>query len=204
MKIYFVRHGSTDSLEKNICQSDNEPLSQKGIEEAKQLAKRFKNIKIDLVISSPYTRAIQTAKYISKEHKTSKLFIEVLKPKEVIGKSHDDKEVKAILEKIHKMYIKDISWHYNDEENYQDLKKRATKAIIYLEKLKQENIIVVSHGNFLCFLAGLMMLNDLFSPEIFLKLKDTMRLYRTGVSIVTYDDNQWKLECWNDTSHCLE
>ena len=87
MKIYFIRHGSTNSLEKNISQSAEEPLSQKGVEEARQLTKRFKSVKIDLVISSSYTRAIQTAKFISKKIKTSNLFVETRKPSEVVGKS---------------------------------------------------------------------------------------------------------------------
>lgn len=204
MKIYFVRHGSTNSLEKNISQSAEEPLSQKGVEEARQLTKRFKSVKIDLVISSSYTRAIQTAKFISKKIKTSNLFVETRKPSEVVGKSKEDKKVQAILKKVEEMFSVDTNWRFSDEENFQDLKIRAIEAINYLQKLNRDNVVVVSHGNFLCFLIGLMLLRDSFSPQIFLKLKDIIKLYRTGVSIVTYDGNQWKLECWNDTSHCLE
>ena len=77
MKIYFVRHGSTDSLEKKISQPDDEPLNERGASQAKELGKRFTNTKIDLVISSPHLRAVQTAKEISKDVQTNHYLLEV-------------------------------------------------------------------------------------------------------------------------------
>ena len=89
MKVYFVRHGSTDSLEKKISQPDDESLNERGLAQAKELGKRFANTKIDLVISSPHLRAVQTAKEISKDVQTNPLFAEVKKPKEVVGQSKE-------------------------------------------------------------------------------------------------------------------
>ena len=43
------------------------PLSTEGIQQAKDLAKRLKHEKIDLVVSSPFYRATQTAKFIAEE-----------------------------------------------------------------------------------------------------------------------------------------
>lgn len=204
MKIYFVRHGSTDSLEKKISQPDDEPLNERGVSQAKELGKRFANTKIDLVISSPHLRAVQTAKEISKNIETDPLFAEVKKPKEVIGQSKESGEVKAILKKIGEMYLVDPSWHYSDEENFEDLKARGLKALEYLQNLNLENVAVVSHGNFMALLAGLMLFGESYPVDISLRLKNFMRLSATGVSIFTYEDNRWKLQCWNDTSHCLE
>ncbi|MDP2724467.1 MAG: histidine phosphatase family protein, partial [Bacteroidales bacterium] len=87
MKIYFVRHGSTDSLEKRISQPNSEPLNKNGVGQAKELAKRFADTQIDLIISSPHLRALQTAQAISASIETSALFAEVRKPKEIIGQS---------------------------------------------------------------------------------------------------------------------
>ena len=64
MKVYFVRHGSTNSLENNISQPNQEPLNEKGLSQAKELAKRFSHQKIDLIISSSHLRAVQTAQAI--------------------------------------------------------------------------------------------------------------------------------------------
>jgi len=204
MKIYFVRHGSTDSLEKKISQPDDEPLNERGINQAKELGKRFANTQVDLVVSSPHQRAVQTAKEISEHVETNPLFAEVKKPKEVVGQSKESEEVKEILKKIGEMYMVDPSWHYSDEENFEDLKRRGLKALEYLQSLNIENVVVVSHGNFIALLAGLMLFGEGYPVDISLRLKNFMRLSATGVCIFTYEDSKWKLQCWNDTSHCLE
>ena len=63
---YLVRHGKTDYSEKNtgIYQGygvNLAPLSAKGIKDAEKAADFLKKQKIDLILSSPYTRALQTA-----------------------------------------------------------------------------------------------------------------------------------------------
>jgi len=204
MKVYFVRHGSTDSLEKKISQPNDEPLNNNGISQARELEKRFSNTQIDIVISSPHLRAVQTAKAISENVQTSELFAEVRKPSEVIGKPKETEEVRAILDKISEMNLIDPSWHYSDEENFEDLKKRGLKALEFLENLGVENVVMVSHGHFVAQLIGLMIFKEDFSINISLKLKNFMRFSNTGVSILNFEDNKWKMLCWNDTSHCLE
>ncbi len=204
MKIYFVRHGSTDSLEKKISQPNNEPLNQRGLEQANELKKRFANTKLDLIVSSPHLRAVQTAKAINNNVQISELFAEVRKPKEAIGQSKESDEIKEIFKKIGEMYTVDPTWHYSDEENFEDLKKRGLLALEFLKLQSKENIVVVSHANFIALLAGLMLFGEIFPVEISLKLKNFLRLSNTGVCIFTYEDEKWKLQCWNDTSHCLE
>lgn len=204
MKIYFVRHGSTDSLEKKISQPNNEGLNQKGQNQAKELAKRFSDTQPDLIISSPHLRAVQTAKAINENVQISELFAETRKPKEVIGKSKESEEIKTIFKKIGEMYTIDPSWHYSDEENFEDLKKRGLEALEFLKSQNKENILVVSHANFIALLAGLMLFGKEFPVEVSLKLKNFLRPSNTGVSIFVYENEKWKLLCWNDTSHCLE
>lgn len=204
MKIYFVRHGSTDSLEQKIAQPNNEPLNQRGLDQAKELGKRFDETHLDLIISSPHLRAVQTAKAISKNVEVNPLFREVTKPSEIVGISHQDEKFQTIIQKINEMYQLDPSWHYSDEENFEDLKKRGLEALEFLKSQNKENILVVSHANFIAFLAGLMLFGEDFPVEISLKLKNFLRLSNTGVSIFTYEENRWKLQCWNDTSHCLD
>lgn len=206
MKVYFVRHGSTDLFEKRFCQTNDEPLNERGLRQAKELAKRFLNTPLDLIISSSHTRALQTAQAISLKVKISSLFVEVRKPKVVIGRLMEEEEVKNILNKISKMYLTDPGWHYSDEENFEDLKKRVIKALDFLKSQNKENILVVSHANFIGQMVGLMLFGEDYSVNIYLRLKNFFRLGNTGVSICTYEPetNLWKLQCWNDTSHCLE
>lgn len=204
MKIYFIRHGSTDSLENKINQPDNEPLNQKGLDQAKELGKRFANTKIDFVISSPHLRAIQTAKEINKNIEISQLFAEVKKPKEIIGKSRESNEIKVILKKIGEMYTTNPGWHYSNEENFIELKRRGLRALELIMSQNKENILVVSHANFIALLAGLMLFGESLTAEISLKFKNFLRLSNTGVSIFSYENEIWKLLSWNDISHCLE
>jgi len=204
MKIYFVRHGSTDSLEKKISQPDDEPLNERGLNQARELSKRFANTKIDLVISSPHLRAVQTAKEIRKNIETNALFAEVKKPKEVVGKSKESEEVKKILNKIGEMYSVDPTWHHSDEENFEDLKKRGLEALDFIKSQEAENLLIVSHGNFIALLVGLMMFGEDYPVRLSLKLKNFFRLSNTGVSVCNLVDSKWTLECWNDTSHRLE
>ncbi|MFA4827008.1 MAG: histidine phosphatase family protein [Candidatus Shapirobacteria bacterium] len=204
MKVYFVRHGSTDSLEKRISQPDDEPLNENGRIQAKELGKRFVKTNLDLVISSPYTRAVETAKAIREEVVTSELFKEVKKPTEVVGRSKDEEEVKNILKKIGEMYLTDPSWHFSDEESFEDLKKRGLEALEFLKAQNKENILVVSHGNFVALLVGLMLYGENYPVDVSLRLKNFLRFGNTGVSIVIYEEERWRLVCWNDTSHFLE
>ncbi len=204
MKVFFVRHGSTDSLEKRISQPDNEPLNSKGLSQAQEVAHRFVKHPLDLVISSPHLRALQTAQAITSNILISPLFAEVKKPTTVIGQPKENLEVKNILTKIGEMYSIDPSWHYSDEENFEDLKNRGLEALSFLQTQTKDNILVVSHGNFIALLLGLMMFGNDYPVKLSLKLKNFFRLSNTGVSTCNWIDGKWTLETWNDISHRLE
>ncbi len=69
--IYLVRHGEADYsglLEHHFFGfgRDFAPLSEKGIEQAEEAAQDQRIKSADIIISSPYTRALQTAQIISK------------------------------------------------------------------------------------------------------------------------------------------
>lgn len=60
--IYVIRHGQTDlNRERKMQGRKGLPLNEYGIEQAKSLKEKLKNINFDLVFSSPQERAIQTA-----------------------------------------------------------------------------------------------------------------------------------------------
>ncbi len=65
MLLYVVRHGETLWNQESRVQGITDiPLSEKGIEEAKALKKEVDTLKIDVVVSSPLSRARDTAKYL--------------------------------------------------------------------------------------------------------------------------------------------
>ena len=69
MKLYFVRHGQTEA---NVTMSgnpsDDVPLNKLGIQQATNLAAELKDVKFDVLVSSPLKRAQQTADIINQNH----------------------------------------------------------------------------------------------------------------------------------------
>lgn len=61
MELYFVRHGNADS-------EGDGALTDLGVEQADNLAKRLKAIQFDAIITSPLKRAHQTAEIVNKFH----------------------------------------------------------------------------------------------------------------------------------------
>lgn len=205
MKLYLVRHGNTDSLDKGIFQALDTPLNEKGINQAKALAERLKDESFDLVVSSSLTRAKQTAEIIGKEFEESDLFVERKRPSKIIGKSKADFEMTKIWKKIDEMYIIDQKWRYADEENFEDLKERGEKALNFLIKKNKEKILVISHGAFIGVLFGLMMDGKDYDGKMFIKLYNFLWMKNTGVSVFEYTPNNgWRMEGWNDQSHWME
>ncbi len=126
--VYFVRHG--DRL-KNL--KEREPhdfsLSPKGIQQAREVAKKFAKIKeeIDVIYSSPMKRAYETAIEIGKK----------IGKKPIILKN---------FEEIHKIIEKPnfFNWNYWKERKKFNEKQKIFDEI--LEKNREKVIIIVAHG----------------------------------------------------------
>jgi len=71
LDIYLIRHADPAGLP-NHWSSHTTPLSQFGIVQAEKLAKQLKNHIFDILLTSPFKRAKQTAEIIAKECKPVK------------------------------------------------------------------------------------------------------------------------------------
>ena len=69
MKIYIVRHGQilSNLIERHTI--NDEDLTLVGISQAKDLSKKIGKLDFDIVISSPFIRAIHTANIINTKNK---------------------------------------------------------------------------------------------------------------------------------------
>ena len=66
MKLYITRHGETmRNAEQRILGRTDDPLSEKGKQQAAELAEKMKDIDIDLIFTSPLSRAKETAQTIA-------------------------------------------------------------------------------------------------------------------------------------------
>ena len=205
MKVYFVRHGQTECNAQFLHQNENTTLSDKGIEQAKILAKRFSKIPIDIILASPIQRAKQTAEIINKELKKEIIYSYLIKewkrPAEFEGKKSAD----PIVSEAHKIinsHQDDPKWHYSDEENFIEFKDRIKKFLDFLTlEVKQENILVVSHAGPIKLITFLMALGDMVKPEIYYGFADTFRIYNTSITFCEKKDGLWSVEAFNDHRH---
>lgn len=94
-------------------------------------------------------------------------------------------------------------WHYSDEENFFDFKKRPLDFLEYLKDFRQKHILVVSHVLFIQMAVLVMMLGDKLTPEIYLKAKFSASETR-GLTICEKKGEMGELITWNDHSHLLE
>ena len=203
-KIYFVRHGATGGNEKNEFQHGHIELSELGKKQAKIVADRFKSLPVDVILASDMNRASQTADVIGKAIKRkviySSLFQEILRPSSVRGKSKDEPEVATIMKDV-KANFGNEEWHHSDEENFFDLRRRAVSALEYIKSLKEDNVMVVTHGNFLIMLIAVMGFGDEFSPQQYKKMQKYFIPKNTGITIVDEHKGEYFLLTWNDYAH---
>lgn len=204
MKVYFVRHGETTHNAKHLHQDSKPRLSKLGLRQTQELARRFEKINIDLIVSSPFERARQTAETIAKDKNLgitfSNLFVERKRPSEIENKSTQDPEVLAIKQQIINN-IHNTDWHYTDEENAADLIKRAQQAKVFLEELSAENILVATHGTIMRIIIAAMMFDNKLSTEMSWKFQKFFSNTNTGITVVEYKNEKWKLLTWNDYAH---
>lgn len=150
MRIYFVRHGQAENNVKKLVSEKSGKLTPRGILQARAVGKRFKNIPLDAIPTSPYERAQETARIITKytsckKKVINKLLVEKKLPKEIERMSKQDKNVQKVLLLLERKNETDPFWHYSDEENFQDVRRRAKLFIKSISILKRKNIMVVAH-----------------------------------------------------------
>jgi broad specificity phosphatase PhoE len=139
MKLILTRHVETIENQRGILQGQNPgTLSKNGKLQAKKLAKRLKDEKIDVIYSSDLKRAVDTTKEIAKYHKNVKIIYSE-KLREISHGSFAGR------------FSKDVDWNNppNDIEKPLEVRIRA-KMILddAYKKYKNKTVLFVSHGFF--------------------------------------------------------
>lgn len=63
MTLYLTRHGETEwNVQNKVCGITDVELTDKGRSQAKELGEKLRDHKIDLIVSSPLKRALETAR----------------------------------------------------------------------------------------------------------------------------------------------
>lgn len=146
MKIYFVRHGQTRFNAKRLIQGRvDEPLNKVGIKQAKETGQIIKglNIKIDKIVTSPLSRAFETAYLVARKN-SYKDNIEVIP--NLAERDFGKYELTTIAESFPIVMVDGFS-----EPGFEDsetLIKRVKSVINYLyNKYQGKTIIATVHAH---------------------------------------------------------
>lgn len=162
--VYFLRHGQTRLNRTWVHQFPDTRLSDKGRAQAAEVAEHFKNKKIDVIITSNLTRAEETAATIAQKNgapfETSDLFVELRRPRSLWGISWAHPRSLWIMGCLYLNAAKE-KWHHSDEENLEEFRARARRALELLADRPEQNILVVTHRGFIATLRERMMRDGL-------------------------------------------
>jgi broad specificity phosphatase PhoE len=199
MRLIITRHGETVENKQGIVQGQLIPgeLTKLGIEQARRLAARLKDEKIDVIYSSDLARAAETTKIIAKLHPGVPIeFVKALREMnfgEFQGKKIADINWDIIL----KEYISDTNKSPGKGESLSDVYSRANKFINNVTRMHRNKTVLLSCHNeikkaVICAITGKTP-SDIFRMKTFGK---------TSVSIFEInEDKSHKIHCLNCTKH---
>ena len=141
--LYFIRHGQSRGNAESFVADASSHLTPLGVTQAEKSGQELKSLSIDLIVSSPMTRARQTAETISEQIGLSKekiVILEELRERGLGGLENKPKE-------------KTSEWYFETAEGFgmETLEELRRRMKIALEKVKVlatdfENVLLVGHS----------------------------------------------------------
>ena len=195
--IYLTRHGQTLwNIEKRLQGRGNSPLTEDGIERAKELRDRIKKIHIDIIYSSPIERALNTANIIKGDKD-----VEVVTDDGLMEMCFGDYEGRKTDEVMQENSSWDISLIIKGNTklsapNGETLEEVRNRVSITMDRIIEENrgktILIVAHG------ITLKALMYYFKDE---EVNSEVMGQATLTKIKVSEDNEFNIEFKNDNSH---
>ena len=142
--IYIVRHGQTNwNVQKKVMGRCDEPLNEKGKEQAEETRNNLKQTNLDLIICSPLRRARETAEIINKGRNIPIIY--------------DDRIIERDFGEFEGKETKDFDFYgywdyyknniYQKAENIQEFFERIYSFLDDINhKYKDKNVLIVAHG----------------------------------------------------------
>ena len=143
MKLFVARHGQTTwNAQNKVCGITDVELTEKGIEQAKELANITQKHNIDTIISSPLKRAIKTSQIVADKNNIT-LQIEELLIEQNYGiyEGVDRKNDNFLANK------RNFAYRYPNGESMMQV---AYRIYALIDKIKEQyqgkNVLIISHG----------------------------------------------------------
>lgn len=197
MKVYFIRHGQTDTnlLGDNALLGGDDSLNQSGQLEAKKSADLLLalGVKPDILETSPLIRARQSADIIA-----AALGIEPRVNETLSESNYGDwtgqpiKVAQTIWQPLTNQEI--IDFRPPKGESWRDIANRLTEEVNRLKKVMYKEAVLVTHGAPIRFAVANLLNNH---PESWFTVQSQ---YETGsISGLEYKDNRWQVVFLNRT-----
>lgn len=148
---YFVRHGQPDYSEKGtkIYQGfgvNLAPLTEVGVSQIKETSKDVRLKDADIILSSPYTRALQTAAILSRELNVD-IIVETNLHEWVGNKDYIYDEDKVAVNSFKEYEKNNGVYPQGEEKRWEDADNIRKRVRSVLEKYQGYNkVIVACHG----------------------------------------------------------
>lgn len=198
-RLYFVRHGMTEWNDEGKMQGRTDvPLNDRGIVQAKLLARRLQNKGIKAIYSSPLSRAKKTAEIIASHFK-----LEVIEAP-ALQEADFGKWEGLTLEEIKAGWGDLLELWYEGQipaPGGEGLLAMQARVVEFVEKIvkehKGEEILLVAHGGpiraLVCHIIG--------TIKPFRKIKQA----NANMNILDFHDEWgWQIFTVNDTCHLSE
>ena len=172
--IYLVRHAEVDYIPDDFMR----PLSEKGMVDTEKVTKVFRNIDIDIVLSSPYIRAIDTVEGIAMDKGIDIELIDSFRERKV-----DDTPVED-FKTFTKLQWENFGYSLENGESLNDVQKRGIDALLkVLDKYKDKNIVIGTHGTILCTILNYFDKSHDYSFWRSIKMPDVFKLSFEGKNL---------------------
>jgi alpha-ribazole phosphatase len=144
VKLILVRHAEPAAEARGRCYGTLDvELSARGLEQADALAAKLRDEHVDLVVSSPRRRALQTATALGRPVEIDDRLRE-LDFGDFEGRTYDELE-RDEPELFRRWMSSPTSVRFPNGESYADLRARATAALADV-RARAESTVVVTHG----------------------------------------------------------
>lgn len=147
-----MRHGETLANRKRVHQGPEEPLSDVGRAQSKNVASILKSYGVDALACSSLTRARETAEIISEEldlpHTIIDSVEEFRRPNYLYGQSHFSIDSLKYIWSLY-WHRRDPNWDNDQAENLFLIRNRILNAQKAISELSGDRVAVVSHAIFI-------------------------------------------------------
>lgn len=165
-RVYFIRHAQSD---RSFHDERTRPLTPEGMADTEKIIPVLKDKGITRIISSPYTRTIQTVEKLSKALELEIVTDDDLRERNA-GKWHGDR----FFDFVERQWA-DFNYSIEDGESLRQVQERNIRALKkYLDKYNGQTLAIATHGT------ALSTIINYYFPEYgfkdFLKIADLMPL----------------------------